>query len=156
MLPEGISADLLHPSLQRFFLDQYHPARTAVALSHGGCACDLAGRRRPDIAEDERELRAKYRASGASRSLTISALEAHRRRPERPIVPPGHWSAAFAAFVAEHARNAGPALFYLDFTPEVERQPPWPAGATGTVTAHTVREHPASWLPDSQPIVVIP
>jgi len=156
MLPEGISADLLHPSLQRFLLDRFHPARTAMALRHGDCACDLAGRRRPDTAEDERELRAKYRGSGTSRSAMIDALEAHRRQPERPVVQPGHWSAAFAAFVAEHARNAGPALYYLDFTPEVQRQPPWPSGEAGTVAARTVREHPASWLPDGQPTVVLP
>ena len=88
MLPEGITADLLHPALQRFLLDRFHPARTAMALRHGDCACDLAGRRRPDAAEDERELRTKYRSSGTSRSSMIDALEAHGGSRSGPSFSP--------------------------------------------------------------------
>jgi hypothetical protein len=156
MLPEGITADLLQPSLHRFFTGKLHGTRTGVQLRHGGCACDLTGRRHPDPLEDERNLRARYRRIGARRDGVIRALDWHRRRPAGPPVGPGHWAAATAAFVAEHARNAGPALYYLDFTAEAERQPRWEAPATRAVTAAQVRDTPADWLPDGDPIIVQP
>lgn len=156
MLPEGISADLVHPALQRFLLDRHHPARTGVILRHGACACDLAGRREPEQGGDERSLRARYRRIGVSRAAMAGALEVHRRRPARPVVEPGHWSAALARFVAEHARNGGPALYYLDFTTEAERQPQWPAAAPKVVSAAQVREQPTTWLADETPTVVVP
>jgi hypothetical protein len=156
MLPDGISADLVHPSLQRFLLDRHHQARTGVILRHGGCACDLAGRRGPEPGEDERSLRAKYRRIGASRTGMADALEIHRRRPSRPVVRPGHWPAALAQFVAEHARNGGPAVYYLDFTTEAERQPQWSAAPPSVVSAAQVREQPVSWLADETPTLVVP
>jgi hypothetical protein len=156
MLPDGITADLLQPSLHRFFTSQLHGTRTGVQLRHGGCACDLAGRRHPEPLEDERNLRAHYRQIRAPREGVIRALEWHRRRPAGPPTGPGHWAAATAAFVAEHARNAGPALYYLDFTPEAERQPPWPEPPPRSVTAAQVREAPADWLLAGDPTIVQP
>jgi hypothetical protein len=154
MLPEGVTADLLNPSLQRFFQEQFHPGKTAILLRHGGCSCDLAGRRNPDTEEDERQLRARYRQEHADRSQVLEALDRHRARPRRPVRAPGHWSTALAGFVAEHARNAGPALYYLDFTPVLERMPPW-SGAK-EVHSQTVHAQPAAWLPDRVPMVVLP
>ncbi len=156
MLPEGISADLVNPLLQRFLLDRHHPARTGVILRHGACACDLAGRRGPEPAEDERTLRTRYRQIGASRPAMADALAIHRRRPARPIVEPGHWPGALARFVAEHARTAGPALYSLDFTTESERQPRWPEAAPRVVSAAQVRDQPLAWLADETPTVVTP
>jgi hypothetical protein len=155
MLSEGIYADLLNPSLQRFFQDQLHRMKTAVLLRHGGCSCDLAGRRNPDTDADERALRTRYRAMRVPRLQVIEALERHRIRPRIPVTGPGHWAAELASFVGEHARNAGAALFYLDFTPENERMPEW-AGAVRELRAAEVLQHPGSWLPETTPVVVVP
>ena len=156
MLPAGIAADLLQPSLQRIFTSRLHDTRTAVRLRHGGCACDLAGRRLPDPVEDERSLRARYRRSGAPKDAVIGALERHRRRPPGPPVGPGHWAAAMAAFVVEHARNAGPALYHLDFAPEAEREPPGTDQVPGRLTAAQVRDAPGDWIPEGHPVIVHP
>ncbi|HEX9894778.1 MAG TPA: hypothetical protein VGA78_12690 [Gemmatimonadales bacterium] len=156
MLPEDVTADLLNPSLQRFFLDHLHRAKTAVLLRHGGCSCDLAGRRNPDGAEDERSLRTRYRQDRVPRAQVIEAMERHRTRPRGPEVPAGHWSGALAGLVAEHARNAGSALYYLDFTPELERMPPWPPSGPERVGTARVLAHPGSWLPEGAPVVVLP
>lgn len=154
MLPEGVSADLLSPALQRFFLEHLPRARTAVRLRSGGCACDLAGRRLGSTEENERALRTRYRREGADRGQMIRALEAHRRRPvlqllEIPLTE------VFAGFVAEHARNAGPALFLLDFSADPDRQPAWPGGAV-RLPAAAVRRAPDSWLSEDVPVLVLP
>mgnify|MGYP003405252797 CR=1 FL=1 len=86
----------------------------------------------------------------------ISALERHRVRPRWPAVPPGYWSDALAGFVAEHARNAGAALYALEFTPEVERLPAWPEPEPRKVRSADVVNHPASWLAEHTPLVVTP
>ncbi len=157
MLPLGVAADLLTPSLQRFFAEKFHPARTAVLLRRGGCSCDLAGRRHPDATAGERELRSLYRREGASRATVITALERHRAEPWRgPPVVPGHWSTAMAEFAAEHARNAGPSLYLLDCSAEPERMPPWSAEPTPSRGATEVRARPAAWLPESGAVIVVP
>ena len=154
MLPEGITADLLAPALQRFFLNQLPRARTAVTLRHGGCACDLVGRRLADREEDERVLRTRYRRQSVNRSDVVRVLEEHRKAG--PMVSlGGNVAEAFAGFVAEHARNAGPALFLLDFSADPGREPAWPGG-TRQLPAAAVRRAPAAWLQEDDPVVVVP
>jgi hypothetical protein len=84
----------------------------------------------------------------------VLALEAHRRAPPVPT-PDGPVAEAFAGFVAEHARNAGPALYLLDFSADPERQPQWPGGAV-RLTAAEVRRQPESWLTEAAPVLVLP
>lgn len=156
MLPEGVTAELLNPSLQRFYQDQLPRCRTAVILLRGGCSCDLAGRRQPDQSEDERALRTRYRQEGVPRTAVITALERHRVRPRWPAVAPGHWSDALAGFVAEHARNAGTALYALEFTPEIEKRPAWSQPEPREVRSADVVSHPGSWLAERTPLLVTP
>lgn len=156
MLPEGVTAELLNPSLQRFYQDQSPRFKTAVLLLRGACSCDLAGRRHPDQNEDERALRTRYRREGVPRNAVITALERHRVRPRWPAVSPEHWSAALAGFVAEHARNAGAALYALEFTPEMERIPAWSAPEPRKVRSSEVVNHPAAWLAEGTPLLVTP
>ena len=154
MLPEGITADLLSPALQRFFLSQLPRARTAVTLRHGGCACDLVGRRQADRDADERVLRTRYRRQSTNRGEVVRVLEEHRRRGPMSSLG-GDVAEAFAGFVAEHARNAGPALFLLDFSADPGREPTWPGGVR-QVPAASVRREPAAWLQEDDPVVVVP
>ncbi len=156
MLPSGMTADLLPTGLRDGMLDHLPEARDAVVLARGECACDLAGRRLPDREDDERRLRARYRALGVSRPRVIRAIDAHRRQPRRPVVPPGHWPRALAGFVAEHARNAGPALYLLRFTAAPEEPPVWPDGRDRSLTAAQVRADPAGWLDEDTPTTVVP
>ena len=62
------------------------------------------------------------------RLLDLCGLERHRRRPrEVPSDPAGD----LAAFVAEHARNAGPTLYLLRFgDPAPDRDAPIPPPVT--------------------------
>lgn len=154
MLPEGMTADLLSPALQRFFLDHLPRARTAMRLRYGGCACDLAGRRAGSTEENERTLRTRYRREGADRGQVVRALEAHRRQPPVPTSD-GPAARVFTGFVAEHARNAGPSLYLLDFSPDPERHPRWP-GDPVRLTAAEVRREPDAWLTEEAPVLVLP
>jgi hypothetical protein len=156
MLPEGLTADLVLAAEHRFFASHLHPTRTAVQLRRGGCACDLAGQRHPDREEDERGLRARYRREGTPRDTVIRALERHRNRPAGPPVGPVPWVDALAAFVVEHARNAGPALYYLSFSAGAGPHLPWKDRTVIRTTAAEVRDHPADWLGEGQPIIVQP
>lgn len=156
MLPAGLTADLVPAADQRFFASQLHGARTAVQLRHGSCACDLAGQRHPEQAEDERRLRARYRRAATPRDVVIRALERHRDRPAGPPVGPAHWVEAMAAFVVEHARNAGPALYYLCFAAETGGHVPWGDRTVVRATAAEVRSGPTDWLREDQPVIVHP
>jgi hypothetical protein len=156
MLPAGLTADLVPAAEQRFFASQLHGIRTAVQLRHGGCACDLAGQRHPEKAEDERRLRARYRLESTPRDAVIRALERHRDRPVWPPVGPAHWVEAMAAFVVEHARNAGPALCYLCFAARPGGHLPWRDRTAVRTTAAEVRARPADWLREAQPVIVHP
>jgi hypothetical protein len=152
MLPEGVAADLVSPAIQRQWSERFPTARVVVTLRQGQCACGLAGQRHEDNAEEERRLRARYRKAGVGRLGVISALERHRR------APPHHRSTGapllLAGFVAEHARNAGPSLYFLDFSAESERMPPWPDSVPSSITAAQVRAQPESWLPEQTPVLV--
>jgi len=153
MLPPGLNADLLPPAEQAGLLALHHDAQIVARVLHGGCSCDLVTERQPSAGEDEARLRLRYRALGYSRAKVIKALEVHRRGIEKRPRPPGYWPAQFAAFVAEHARNAGPTLYYLQFghdgLHDVAAEPPR--------KLHTadVRAFPGVWLPEEAPIMVV-
>ena len=152
MLPEGVVADLVAPAIQRQWSERFPGARVVVTLRQGQCACGLAGQRHEDNAEDERRLRARYRKAGVDRQRMISALERHRRAPPQRRSTGG--TLLLAGFVAEHARNAGPSLYFLDFSAESERMPPWPDSVPSPITATQVRAQPGSWLPEQTPVLV--
>ena len=152
MLPEGVVADLVAPSIQRQWTERFRSARIVVTLRQGSCACRLAGQQHEDSAEEERQLRARYRSKGIERMRVITALERHRRSPA-PTGTPGS-ARVLASFVAEHARNAGLSLYFLDFSAENERMPPWPDAGSVSTTAADVRAHPESWLPEQTPVLV--
>lgn len=153
MLPEGLTADLLGSGEHRTFRDLAPDTRTVARLTHGACSCDLVLQRHPVTREDEAWLRKRYRAQGVPREQVIRALEVHRRALERPPRPPGHWPAAIAGFVAEHARNAGPSFYYLHFSHD---------GTLGQLpeqeplhrTAAEVVKTPGEWLGEETVVVV--
>lgn len=151
MLPEGLTADPLPASA----LARYRPilpsVQTAAGLRVGACSCDLIRARLPDPREDERHLRARYRSRGLARERVIRELERHRRPPTVPLLaPPGGWRAALAAFVAEHARNAGPTVYQLTFEPGADTD-----GPPETRRIGDVRADPAGWLPEGPPVLVL-
>jgi hypothetical protein len=153
MLPPGISADPLPSSELASFRTLLHSAQTAAHLRVGACSCDLVRARLPDSREDERHLRARYRALGLPRDRIVRELERHRRRSSESQEPPGGWRAALAAFVAEHARNAGPTLFRLTFQPT-----PHGGTADGAPVRRTVpevRARPEGWLEEGRTVLVL-
>lgn len=153
MLPQGLTADLLPPAEQGQLRDLHLEAQTVARVLHGGCSCDLVTQRKQDAAEDEARLRLRYRGMGYPRQQVIEALDLHRRGVERRTRPPGYWPEGFAAFVAEHARNAGPTLYYLQFGHGGLRQVgPGPARE---ITPADVRAFPGVWLPEDAPILVV-
>jgi hypothetical protein len=152
MLPAGIAADSL-PSTELARLRTVLPAaQTAAHLRVGACSCDLLRPRLPDTRDDERHLRGRYKALGLSRDRIIRELERHRRAAPGIPEPEGGWQAALAAFVAEHARNAGPTLFRLTFEPGTDE-----AGA-GDPLRRTVSEvcaRPEQWLEEGRSMLVL-
>ena len=153
MLPPGITADPQPSSELVGFRALLHSAQTAAHLRVGACSCDLVRPRLPDPREDERPLRSRYKALGLPRDRIVRELERHRgSRPEHPE-PAGGWRTALAAFVAEHARNAGPTLFRLTFHPA-----PHAAQTDSTPLRRTVTEiraHPEGWLEEGRTILVL-
>jgi hypothetical protein len=151
MLPPGLTADLA-PS-RRAALNQILPSsRTVGQLLVGACSCDLVRARLTNPIEDERELRARYRALGLSRPEIIRALERHRRGPlPRPTAQFG-WPEALVGFVAEHARNAGASLYLLEFGlvdgPLLMQEKP------SRMRVSEFRGNPAGWLKEGIPILV--
>jgi len=153
MLPPGLAADLLPPGEQAALRALLPDAQTVARVLHGGCSCDLVTQRHPVAREDEAPLRKRYRALGYSRERVIRALELHRRALERRAQPAGHWPRAFAAFVAEHARNAGPTLYYLHFSHDGLLGAP--GSALQRARTAEVRAAPGAWLPEDTPILVV-
>ena len=153
MLPPGLTADLAPD--YRTVLHRLHPsAKTVAQLLVGACSCDLFRARLPDPIEDERELRGRYGQGKVPRVEIIKALERHRRGPLPRPAPAGGWTDALAAFVIEHARNAGPTLYLLEFTHHLAGVG---AGKLATPVARSVaevRRHPDRWLVEGTPIVV--
>ena len=112
MLPTGVRADALDTTRLTAFRRLFRGAQTAAHLRVGRCACRLLPDRFRASHSDEAELRARHRRVGVPRDAVMAALERHRRGAfDGEIVPPG----TLHAFVAEHARNAGPALYALGF-----------------------------------------
>jgi hypothetical protein len=152
MLPPGLSADPA-PSSDRSALTRVHPAaRTVVRLLVGACSCDLVRPRLEDSVEDEREHRRRYHRGRLARTEIIRELERHRRGPDPRLGPGRGWSFALAEFVAEHARNAGPTLYFLDFLPHDSPR----RGERVEPVRRTVAEvrSTPSWLIENQPILV--
>ena len=153
MLPPGLAADLV-PAAERALLQDLHPsAKTVAHLLVGACSCDLVRPRRQDPIEDERELRRRYQREKLDRSDIIRRLERHRRGPLPRPRPVEGWSTILAGFVLEHARNAGPTLYLLDFAPSGqggEAQDRTPASCS----AAEIRRAPDGWLTEGRPVIV--
>jgi hypothetical protein len=152
MLPAGVAADLVSGEGHHALKSVLPRAQTVACLLIGRCSCDLVRLRLSDSREDERHLRDRYRKSGLSRELMIKALERHRRGAEFPA-PPSGWSRVLADFVAEHARNAGPTLYHLEFSPDRSR-PPIAGGQVRQVSLSEVRSNPDGWLQEDSPALV--
>ena len=151
MVPPGLTAHLAaradHDRLTRL-----HPAaRTVVELRVGACACDLVRPRHPDPREDERHHRDRSRRAGGARAALIAGLDRHRRGAEVPPPREG-WPRALAAFVAEHARNAGDTLYLLRFDLPAAGDAAVPA--LRHLPAATVVARPLDWLVEGAPVVV--
>ena len=153
MLPAGLTADLASRDPRTALQRLHPPARTVAELLVGACSCDLVRPRLADPVEDERELRARYQRAKLPRAEIIKELERHRRGPERRQVPPEGWAAAVAAFVVEHARNAGPTLYLLHFGPR-STEASWPTSAPTICSVGEVRQQSGRWLSEGDPVVI--
>jgi hypothetical protein len=150
MLPRGSVADLAG-FLDQQALKSIHPdAQTVARLLIGRCSCDFVRPRLADAREDERHLRERYRSLGIPRDAIIKALERHRRGAG--LRPPAEgWPQALTRFIAEHARNAGPTLYQLQFSPEAALASP---GEVRRVTLAEVVAEPQGWLAEGKPTLV--
>ena len=155
MLAPGLSAELLDTGEARTLLQQHPDAQTAARLLHGACSCDLVRYRHPMSREDEAHLRARYRKLGLSREAMILGLEQHRKALDRRQRPEGHWPRAVADFVVEHARNAGPTLYYLDFSHDGRLKLPQNAPSPVNVLVAAVQQDPAGWLSETSLTLVL-
>ena len=151
MLPRGAAADLTGFADQQT-LKRLHPdAQTVARILAGRCSCDFLRTRQVDAREDERHLRERYRALGVPRDIVIPALERHRRGAGLRT-PAGGWPKALAQFVAEHARNAGPTLYHLHFSPtEAALKSP---KSVRNVTVKQVLAEPEALLLEESPALV--
>jgi hypothetical protein len=150
MLPQGTVADLVGYAEQQRLKALYPESQTVARLLIGRCSCDFVRSRLADEREDERHLRERYRRLGVSRDVVIKALERHRRGAGLRA-PSGGWSQALAKFIAEHARNAGPTLYHLQFSPEVALTPP---GDLRRLPLAEVLADPEGWLAEEKPTLV--
>jgi len=155
MVAPGLTADLADPATHRLIRKPWPDTQTVARLLHGACSCDLVVQRHPVSREDEAWLRGRYRALGLTRDQVLRALDNHRAALERRPVAAGHWSAAVAEFVAEHARNAGPSVYLLHFAHDGFLAA-LPAAPLIERTAAEVRTSPGAWLPEEQAVRVIP
>jgi hypothetical protein len=146
MLPPGFAADIAPVAGHAVLRARLPGAQTVALLRIGGCACVLRTARGGD---DERHLRRRYAELGLSRDRIIAALERHRRGPP-PAGEPTAWRAALAGFVAEHARNAGPTLYYLGFGGEPGEPLPDAPGDGRTMSAAAVRAAADGWLEENR------
>jgi hypothetical protein len=154
MLPAGLIADLAS-SAHRAAIQRIHPpARTVAQLLVGACSCDLVRPRLDNPIDDERELRARYQGRKLSRSDIIRELERHRRGPLPRPRPSEGWAEALAGFVVEHARNAGPTLYLLDFGPEPASGGREPRTTPLSRSVHEVRRGSTPWLVEGRPVLV--
>jgi hypothetical protein len=151
MLPPGLTADLAS-LLDQQALKSIHPdAQTVARILAGRCSCDLIRSRLGGEREDERHLRERYRKAGVPRAQIIAALERHRRGADIRQ-PSGGWPRALAGFVVEHARNAGPTLYQLDFS--VDATHAIKTGKVRRVSVTEVLAEPEGWLLEGSPALV--
>ncbi len=151
MLPAGFTADRAAPPEQAALRALHPAARTGMRLLLGACSCDLV-LARSGAREEERELRRRYFAAGLTRAEVIAALETHRRGGG-PFDSPAAARSALAAFVAEHARNAGPTLYLLRFGREpLDRRPP--KGPPVRLRPDELTAGPDGWLVEERPVLV--
>lgn len=140
MLPVGVRADALGTTALAAWRAHFRGAQTAAHLRVGRCACRLLPGRFHGAHSDEAALRTRYRRLGVPRDEVIAALDRHRRGAfDGEIVPPG----TLHAFVAEHARNGGPALFAVGFG-AADELPGVPATRLDRTLAET--RHGDAWL----------
>ena len=151
MLPPRTVADLAGFVAQQALKTQHPDAQTVARVLTGRCSCDLMRPRQVDAREDERHLRERYRQLGVPRHLVITALERHRRGAGLRT-PAGGWPKALAAFVAEHARNAGPTLYHLTFSPADDAL--GPVGSVRDISVGKVLAEPEAWLVEGSPALV--
>lgn len=151
MLPPELGADLVDPASQRLLKKRDPDAQTGVALLRGRCSCALVEAGAADGVW-EAELRQRYRAVKASRDEVIKALDRHRAINELRIPRGKTIPALFGEFVIEHAKNAGPSMYYLRFGTE----PFQPLSAVPAPKA-TERSTALSeeWLREGEPVVVV-
>ena len=150
MLPAGLAADTA-PTADAHALRLRAPdALTVARLLRGACSCDFVLERDRADREEERHLRARWTRLGLGRDRIIAALQTHRRAETLRPAPLAHWTRALAGFVAEHARNAGPTVYYLHFGPAPLGGLPEPR----SLTAAQVTQAPGTWLPEGVPVEV--
>lgn len=149
MLPAGLAADLASFPDQQTLKALHPPAQTVARILAGRCSCDLIRPRLDDPREDERHLRERCRKLDLARPLVIQALERHRQRSRPTLSEPAK---ALSRFVAEHARNAGPCLYHLQFSPEAG--PLSRLGEARRLTVAQVTADPHGWLPEAAPTYV--
>ena len=151
MLPPGLAAQPADLADQRRISALHPSARTVVRLLVGSCSCDLVRARHSDRREDERHHRQRYRRAGRPRAALIAAIDRHRAAVVVPP-PPGGWPRALAAFVAEHARNAGETLYLLRFAEaesgEINESP------ARRLRAVDVLARPEGWLEEGTAVIV--
>ena len=156
MLPAGMSAHALAPDDDRRLRRAFRPARAVVQLLIGPCTCDLLLHRDPIHHTEERALRARY-AAAYQRDDVIAAIDAHRMIPDpMETEPPAYWQRGLAAFVAEHARTAGPAVYWLRFSLSgAAESPPDPPEPITVIRVPDVLRAPDTWLAEGIPVRVI-
>jgi hypothetical protein len=149
MLPPGWSADAAAPARRAALRSLRPAAQTVAGLRIGGCACALlAGH-----GEDERHLRRRYAALGLPRSRIITALDRHRAGTNLEAQPSAR-CAELVGFVAEHARNAGPTVYLLEFGVGVGDDDPGFRAAARTIPVAAVLGGVGQWLEEGRPVEV--
>jgi hypothetical protein len=151
MLPTRLRADLATSQTSQVLKSIDPTAQTVIRILAGQCSCDLIRPRLADQREDERHLRERYRRLKVPRPVMIEAFERHRRGLV-PLLDAESTPRVLAAFVAEHARNAGTSLYYLRFSAEEGSIPQ--VAATRRTTVPQVAATPGSWLVEETPIFV--
>ncbi len=155
MLPRGIAADLLAPAGAALLRPHLSTVITAARLLIGPCSCDFFLPRDRSARAGESELRREWSRLGLSRSEIIAALDVHRRGAPDRGEPVEHWQQALAEFVAEHARNAGPTLYYRHVSPGGLTARPPADQAPVVLPLARVRADPAGWLAPERLTVVV-
>lgn len=154
MLPAGLTAQPADRDVHHRIRALHPTAQTVARLLVGACSCDLVRRRHQDPREDERHHRERHRRAGGGRDPLLAAIERHRRGAGIPAPAEG-WPRALAAFVIEHARNAGPTLYLLRFVTDAAAEPPLADSPARTIRVADVRASPDRWLEEGVPLIVL-